>query len=311
MAKYMNKFNLDALSDDGSSPEDSNDSEDAQSAVSTVFDKEGDKRCSVFNFSSPVTDESIERESQFLKKRRVDRSHSKKQKSIFSGDHSKKQKTNCAGDHMTPTRVSKHVAVHRSVRSSRKSGALSKKYPSPSTSSSPDSYISSTPDTHSSSGDQVDIDHEPPTEIQENGISNLDHDRPSTESEENGALNLDHDVASAESEDTGTPNLEDDHVLPTESQEERNSNLDDNEEPKLPNDKPQKENGPANLKVFAMLKNISNVLDTLVERVKTTESEIKYVKAKLTTSSSSSDSGVKRVEVPLVVRVSILLFTIM
>ena len=46
--------------------------------------------------------------------------------------------------------------------------------------------------------------------------------------------------------------------------------------------------------------NVKNVLNTLVEQVETTESEIKLMKDRLT---SSSNSGVKEVEVPLVVRV--------
>ena len=76
MATYMKKFNLDALHNDCSSPEDSDDWENAGSVVSMAFDKEGDKQCHIFNFSSPDIDldnvcsnlsYSNERESQFLK----------------------------------------------------------------------------------------------------------------------------------------------------------------------------------------------------------------------------------------------------
>ena len=61
----------------------------------------------------------------------------------------------------------------------------------------------------------------------------------------------------------------------------------------------------SNLQVLSMLKNISNVHHTLVERVETTESEIKSVKARLASSSNTSDSGVKRVDVPLAVQVEL------
>ena len=248
------KFNVDDLISDSSSPEDSNDSEND---TGTAFDKEGDKLCHIFNYSSPgpsdakdvpnTSLDSSERESQFLKKRRVNR-------------HSEVHKENDACERTTPTRLPKRA--RKSVKSTPKSSTLSKKYRSPSTSvSSSESHVSSSPDSHSS----TDIDFNPdtpPTEIHMNGTTSPDHDVLPTE---NGALIIDKD-----------PIKEHDEVPPND-------------------DEPTK--------VYEILKNISNVLNTLVERVETTESEIKFVKARLTSSSNSSDSGVKRVEVPLVVRV--------
>ena len=232
-----NKFNLDDLIDDCSSSEDSSDSE-RDTPVGRAFDKEGDKRCHVFNYSSPESPEDVlstsqhssERESQFLKKRRMDKLR-----------HSKTSDAGC--ERTTPTRL-----PTKRVRRNIKSSTLSKKSQSPSTSASPDGHISSSPDTPSS------IDVPPPTD--------------------------------------GTANL--DNMLPSEIRE----NEDNDQVP--PNDIGTTN---SNMEVFKMLKNITNVLNTLVERVETTESEIKLVKDRLTSSSNSSDGGVKKVEVPLVVRV--------
>ena len=239
------KFIVDDLIGDSSSPEDSNDSEND---TGKTFDKEGDKRCHIFNYSSPrppdakdvpnASLDSSERESQFLKKRRVNR-------------HSKIHKENDVCERKTPTRLPKRA--RKSVKSTPKSSTLSKKYLSPSTSISSESHSS------------TDIDFNPdtpPTETHMNGTTNPYHDVLPTE---NGALIIDED-----------PVKEHDKVPP---------------------------NDVESTKVYEILKNISNVLNTLVKRVETTESEIKFVKARLTSNGNSSDSGIKRVEVPLVVRV--------
>ena len=105
----------------------------------------------------------------------------------------------------------------------------------------------------------------------------FDPDTPPTEIHMNGTTNPDHDV------------------LPTE-----NGALIIDEDPVKEHDKvPPNDDEPT--KVYEILKNISNVLNTLVKRVETTESEIKFITARLTSNSNSSDSGIKRVEVPLVV----------
>lgn len=221
-----NKFNVYLISN-LSLPEDSNDSEND---TGTAFDKEGDKRCHIFNYSTPglpdakdvpnTSLDSSKQESQFLKKQRMSR-------------HSELHKQNDACERMTPTRLPK--CTRQSFKSTPKSSTLSKKYRSPSTSaSSPESH---SPDSHSSTS--IDFNHDtPPTEIHISVTTNPDHDVLPTQ---NGALNVDEDPIER-------------HV----------------------DEVPPNDDWPT--KVYEILKNISNGLNTLVELVETTESKIKFVK---------------------------------